>query len=385
MKTKSSKKTAQRTTEFQLPSRFTMRNLGKGTEVKLVDSESGSEVRIPATAKSAVLLTLSTFFGDKSKADTTAADTTAADTTATDTTAPAQSEPAAAAPVAEASPSTSPAPAAEAPVAKKRGRQPKVAAAPETAEAPAPKKRGRKPKLDTAAQEAVAAEITSPEPTASEAPAADTQVTSAEAAQPAPTAGARQGSKGTSRKTAKAATARKASSARGRAAGASKSAKKAASKGEAAQPARAAARSAKNDAVKAAPAKPAKNVSKASSKKGAAAAAAAAPVADAPEWTSSLPKEEKSGNITLKMTSVAVDPSHQDRILGSTKEHPQGKSAVAYDILIDNSHKGHVLAQSPTRFVIVAPDLQSEKTIHRGLKPAILRLEVAMDYMKKQA
>lgn len=108
---------------------------------------------------------------------------------------------------------------------------------------------------------------------------------------------------------------------------------------------------------------------------------AAAGVAPDADWTSSLPKVERSEKgIVLKRTVIAVDPGKPDRILGDVQKYPGGRQAVAFDIRIGRKHYGYVLAQGPAKFVVIAPDILPGKTVHRGLNAAMLRLEVAHDY-----
>lgn len=123
-----------------------------------------------------------------------------------------------------------------------------------------------------------------------------------------------------------------------------------------------------------------KPAAKPSTRKKAAAAAATAPDEEDPNWFEKLPKEQAiSDNIQLEMTTVEIDEKRADRVVGKAKKTSK-RTSPAYDIKVGGKHAGYVLVSSSKRFVIVAPDLKADRTVHRGFDPTIQRIEMLVKY-----
>lgn len=104
-----------------------------------------------------------------------------------------------------------------------------------------------------------------------------------------------------------------------------------------------------------------------------------------PSWTDALPSahEDRDIGLKLKLTTVSVNPEHPSVVLDG-RARKKGLPVAAYKVTIDGKQVGHVLAASEDKFVISAPDIQADRTNHRGFEPALLRVQLlARNYRER--
>lgn len=104
-----------------------------------------------------------------------------------------------------------------------------------------------------------------------------------------------------------------------------------------------------------------------------------------PSWTDALPQRhvDRDLGLSLRLTTVNVNPEHPSIVLDG-RSRAKGQAIPAYSVSIDGKPVGHVLAAAENRFVIAAPEIQADRTNHRGFEPALLRVEIlARNYRER--
>lgn len=84
--------------------------------------------------------------------------------------------------------------------------------------------------------------------------------------------------------------------------------------------------------------------------------------------------------LVMRRTTVAVDPSHPNKVLGTPGKHPKGYVVNAYAIIVDKKPVGHLIAHPNGRFTLAKGDglLVEAHSHHTSFENGVLRVETVV-------